>query len=54
MGNGRHYLTAATSSQVGKHHVNDRSPDIGEAIAIEEQERSPAMALPQKLYGFGE
>jgi hypothetical protein len=28
--------------------------DIGKSIAVKEQERSPPMAMPQKLYEFGE
>jgi hypothetical protein len=54
MSDGGHGLAAAAGGEVGKHEVNNRSPNVGEAVAIEEEERGAPMALPQELYGFGE
>jgi hypothetical protein len=54
MGHGRNDLAAAARGQVGKDEINERSGDIGECVAVEEEKRGAAMALPQEFYGFGE
>jgi hypothetical protein len=54
MGCGGHDFAAAARGQIGKDEVNDGSANIGKSVAIEEKKRGAAMALPQKLYGFGE
>ncbi len=53
MGYGGHHFAAAPGGQVGENEVNDRPANVGKRVAIEEQERGAAMALPQELYGFG-
>jgi antitoxin component of MazEF toxin-antitoxin module len=53
MGDGGHDFAAAAGGQVGKDEVNNRSPNVSERVAVEEEERGAAMALPQQLYGFG-
>jgi hypothetical protein len=49
-----HYGPPAWGGQVGEDEINDSSPNIGEGVAVEEQERGAAMALPQEVYGLGE
>ncbi len=52
MGDRGHDFTAADCGQVGEDEVNHGSPNVGERVAVEEKERSAAMALPQEFYGF--
>jgi hypothetical protein len=54
VGNGGHHFPSAGRGQVGENEVNDRPADVGKRVAVEEQERRAAMALPQEIYGFGE
>ena len=54
MGRRRHHLTAARGGEFRKDEVDHRATDIGERIAVEEQKRRAAVALPQEIYGFGE
>ncbi|PWU12564.1 MAG: hypothetical protein C5B50_21220 [Verrucomicrobia bacterium] len=54
MGDSGHDFAPATGRQLSKDEVNDGSSNVGKGVAIEEQERGAAMALPQELYGFGE
>jgi hypothetical protein len=43
-----------TNGEVGEGEVNDGSPYVGKRIAVKEEKRCTAMALPQKSYGFVE
>jgi hypothetical protein len=54
VGDGGHDFTATSGGQVGEDEVNDSPPDVSEGVAVEEEKRSAAMALPRELYGFGE
>jgi hypothetical protein len=51
---GGHDFAPAAGDQVGKNEINDRPANVGKRVAVEKEERGAAMALPQKLYGFGE
>jgi hypothetical protein len=54
MRDGGHDFAAASGGQVGEKGGNDLAGDVGKGVAVEEEERSTAMALPQEFYGFGE
>jgi hypothetical protein len=54
VGDGGHDFAATAGGQIGEDEVNDSSSDVSEGVAVEEEERSTAMTLPQELYGFGE
>ena len=54
MGDRRHDFTAAARGQIGEKSCDYLAGNIGKSIAVEEKERRAAMALPQKLYRFGE
>jgi hypothetical protein len=54
VGDGGHHLTAATGVEIGEDEVNDRAAHISEGVAVEEQEGSPTVTLPEELYGFFE
>jgi hypothetical protein len=49
MGDGRHHFTPTGCRQIGKDQVDHRPSHIGKSVAVEEQERGAAMALPQEL-----
>jgi len=50
----RDNFTSASGRQVREQGCGKLTPHVSEGVAIEEEERSAAMALPQKLYGFVE
>jgi hypothetical protein len=54
VGDSGHHLASATGGKIGENEVNNRPSDIGERVAVEEKEGSPAVALPKELYGFAE
>jgi hypothetical protein len=54
MGNGGHDFAAAAGHQIRKDEINEGAAHVGKRVAVEEQERRAAMALPQEFYGFGE
>ena len=54
MGHGRNDLAAAARGQVGKQSSGDLAGNVRERVAIEEEKRGAAMALPQEFYSFGE
>jgi hypothetical protein len=54
MGHGGDHFAAASGGEVGKQYRDDLTGDISEGVAVEEQERSAAMALPQEFYEFAE
>ena len=54
MSDSGYHFAATTRHQIGENNINDRAPHIGERVAVEEEKRRAAMALPQELYGFGE
>ena len=54
MGDGRHHFSAAGGGEFSEHEVNDRSPDVGKCVAVEEKERRAAMTVTEELYGFVE
>ena len=54
MGDCRHDFTAAGCGQVGEKRRNHLTAYIGEGVAIEEEKRGAAMALPQEFYSFGD
>ena len=54
VGDSRHYLAPASGGQIGEYEVNDGTPDVSERVAVEEQEGSPTVALPEEVYGFVE
>jgi hypothetical protein len=54
MGYGGHHFAAASRGQVSEKGGNCLAGDVGKGVAVEEQKRGAAMALPQELYGFGE
>jgi hypothetical protein len=52
MGESRHNFPSATGGQVREKRRGKLAPHVGEGVAVEEKERSAAMALPQELYRF--
>jgi len=50
----RHYFAPAGGGEFGEDEVNNGSPYIGESVAVEEEERCPAMTLPQEIYSLVE
>jgi hypothetical protein len=54
MGDGRNDLPAADVGKVGEKGRADLPANIGKGAAVEEKERGAAMAMPQKIYEFGE
>ena len=50
----RHRFTTPGGGKLGKYKVHHGAPHIGKRIAVEEEEGSAAMALPQEFYGFVE
>jgi hypothetical protein len=54
MGHSRHYFTPPARGQVSEQRRGDLAPHVREGVAVEEKERSAAMALPQEVYGFVE
>jgi hypothetical protein len=54
MGHCRHHFAPAGGGKFGEDEVNDGSPYVGKSIAVEEEERRPAMTLPQELYSLVE
>ena len=54
MGHRGDYLASAGGREFSEDEVNDSSPYVCERVAVEEEERGAAMALPQEFYGFVE
>jgi hypothetical protein len=54
VGDGGHHLAAAAGGQIGENEVNDCAAHISERVAVEEQEGSPTVTVPEELYGFVE
>ena len=54
VGHSGHDFTPPGSGQVSKDEINDRPPYVCKGVAVEKEEGSPAMTLPQELYGFVE
>jgi hypothetical protein len=44
VGNGRHDLAAKAGGQIGEDDVNDRSANVGEGVAVKEEERGATMS----------
>jgi hypothetical protein len=49
VGDGGYHLTPAAGGQVGKKRGGKLSSDIGEGIAIEEEEGGTAMTVPEEI-----
>jgi hypothetical protein len=54
VGHGGHDFPAAAGGQVGEDEVNNGPADVSKSVAVEEEKRSAAVAVPQEFYGFGE
>ena len=54
MGHGRHHFPPAGSWEFSKQRSDELASHVSEGVAVEEQERGAAVAVPQKLYGFVE
>ena len=54
VGNGRCGLPAPARWQVCEERCDDLTGDISEGIAVEKEERGAPVAMPEKLYEFGE
>ena len=54
MGDCRYDFTAAGGGEVGEKRRDNLTAYIGESVAVEEEKRGEAVAVPQEFYGFGE
>jgi len=52
VGYGGHDFAAPAGGKVGQHEINDGSSHVCKRVAVEEEKRGAAMALPQEFYGF--
>ena len=49
VGNRRGGFAATAQRKFSEDEVGGHTPDVGEGVAVEEKERRPAMALPEKI-----
>jgi hypothetical protein len=49
MSHGRHGFPPAARRKVGKERARQLTADISKCIAVEEEKRSAAMAMPQEV-----
>ena len=54
VGDSGHYFATSGGRQFGEKRGHKLTTDIGEGVAVEKEERSAAMTLPQKIQGFVE
>ena len=54
MGHGRDDLAAAARGQIGEQGSGDLAGHVREGVAVEEEKRGAAMAVPQEFYEFAE